>query len=1068
MLGVIVRIDGHDPVAGAPVTLRAASHDDMRVCHLDGQDWWPVIAKLPTLRYDLFDGSFGGGITAPSSSLTIGIEPWPALPRYMLADARFRLWTGEVGAAWTSWTLRFDGRVTAQPQSADGRADIAFAVDDRWLDGPLLAAYAGTTGAEGPASLKGQVKPLAIGAPRYVAGTLVDVAGSVFQLSNGPINDVPAALERLARYGASAGDYPGHAALVAAAIPAGRWATAKAAGLARFGAPPTGKVSFLVQGDAGGADGWIRRPGRIVARLATLSGGAGRIDAASLAALDAARPYNLSLNLTAQTTARDTIQRVAASVNAVAGVSWLGKLFVAPVGLGAPALTLAADGSALPPVASVTQVPGAAPWWRLAIGAERTETVHQLGDVAFYGALIDLGAYDPGRTYREGNIVQYQGSSWVYINPVATAGNAPPTLPTESNAWWRVLARAGVDGADGADGTAGAPGANGVDGATLYTWVAYADTPDGSVNFTLGAPGARGFQGTAINRTTASESINPADYAWAPYRGPALFGLVARGNCVVGPDYALKNGGAAAWDSDVYSDVTWTGGCQLSFRAGQTNAQIMMGINTDPATNADYVSIDHAFFLADDGHWEIWEDGAYVIGATGTVYATTTVFQIIYDGRRVTYLTDGIPVRVVPVAAGRAFYLDSSFAYPGARIDRISWSAMGAAGGDGVDGVDGTNGLPGPPGTDGTTLYTWIAYANAADGSVDFTIGGSAGRAYIGIANNRTTATEGTDPAAYTWSLIRGTDGVPGTPGADGSPTYTWFAYADAADGSANFTTGSPDGRLYIGIAPNKPTPGESSNPADYAWTRLRGADGATGAPGANALSVAIAPPTTTIGCDAAGIPRDNQFPRSAAVAVISGTLNVTNSSVFHMSATGCYATLSGSGVVTVTGITDETAYVDVTAEYGGGAATQRFTLSKVRDATPNQAKRYTGGPATVSATTYGSSNFGPAEIIVGPNGTISASVLVAWSAGTATNMAAKVQYREKGTSTWIDLGAEQIGEPSSAGTAGEPGNDGQVSTTRSASGPAELKVYEFQLQVRKHAGADKSVTVTLFCSWAP
>jgi hypothetical protein len=132
MLGAVILIEGYDSVAGAPVSLYAGSHDDADVCHLNGWTWWPAIAKLPTLRYDLFDGAFAGQIAAPSSSLTLRTEPWPNFGRYQLADARLRLWTGEVGAAWATWTLRFDGRLTGQPTLQDGVADVAFAVDDRW------------------------------------------------------------------------------------------------------------------------------------------------------------------------------------------------------------------------------------------------------------------------------------------------------------------------------------------------------------------------------------------------------------------------------------------------------------------------------------------------------------------------------------------------------------------------------------------------------------------------------------------------------------------------------------------------------------------------------------------------------------------------------------------------------------------------------------------------------------------------------------------------------------------------------------------------------------------------
>lgn len=519
MLAVLIQIDGWDPASGAAVTLRAGNHDDPALCHLDGQIWWPAISKAPTLRYDLFDGAFGGSITTPSASLTLQAEPWPNLGRYMLADARLRLWTAEFGATWSGFTLRFDGRVTDQPKLSDGQAQIGFAVDDRWLDQPLLATYAGTTGAEGPAAMKGQAKPLALGAPRYVAGKLVDPTNSVFHVSAyGAIEGVTAALERLARYGAAAANYASHAALVGATIAAGTWATCLAEGKVRFGAPPTGQVSFLVQGDKAGTDGWARKPGQLIRRLALLSGGTGKIDDASLNALDMARPYNLSLYLEEQTTARDLIQRLAASVNAVAGVSWLGKLFVAPVAIGATALTLAADGSALPPVSKVEQLEQAAPFKKLALTAERTWQVHALADIAFTATLIDMGAFAAGTTYREGNIIQDQGSSWLYINPAPTTGNAPPALPTTENGYWRVLARAGEVGETGPQGPSGIPGAPGANGQTSYTHIAYADSADGSTNFTTGPAGGHLYIGI-YQDFTAGGSGSYGAYYWSRWRG---------------------------------------------------------------------------------------------------------------------------------------------------------------------------------------------------------------------------------------------------------------------------------------------------------------------------------------------------------------------------------------------------------------------------------------------------------------------------------------------------------------------------------------------------------------------
>jgi hypothetical protein len=481
MPAFLVQIDGYDPAAGAPVTLRGSSVDDERVCHLGDQIWWPGIAKLPSLRYDLVDGGFSGRIDAPASSLRLAVEglgPTAAnLPRYALADARVRLWSGQIGAAWGSYTLRFDGRAMAQARVADGLAELPIAVDDRWLDTPLLSLYAGTTGAEGEAALKGSPKPLSIGAPRFVPGKLIDTVNNVYQLSSyGQIEAVEVAFERLLRFGSSVGDFASYAALVAASIPAGRWATSLAAGLVRHGAPPVsgGRFAYHVRGDKAGPDGWVRLPGAVIKRLALLAGGSGRINEASVDALDAARPWPISIHLAEQVTARELIQRVAASVNAVAGVSWTSQLFVAPIGFSAPSLALDAGGASLPPVARVEQIEIDSPFHRLGIETEVTHDVHALSDVAFTSVLVERGDYQAGETYREGHIVQQQGSSWLYVNPTPASGNAPPMLPTESNAYWRVLARAGQNGAPGAPGAPGDPGAPGAPGQaapqTMFQW----------------------------------------------------------------------------------------------------------------------------------------------------------------------------------------------------------------------------------------------------------------------------------------------------------------------------------------------------------------------------------------------------------------------------------------------------------------------------------------------------------------------------------------------------------------------------------------------------------------------
>ena len=151
------------------------------------------------------------------------------------------------------------------------------------------------------------------------------------------------------------------------------------------------------------------------------------------------------------------------------------------------------------------------------------------------------------------------------------------------------------------------------------------------------------------------------------------------------------------------------------------------------------------------------------------------------------------------------------------------WLLQVEKGEDGKDGGQGPQGVPGPAGADGKTLYTWIRYADDAQG------GGISnnptGKAYIGFAYNKETATESNAPSDYTWSDIKGEDGIPGAAGADGKTYYTWVAYSDNADGTGMYQQ-PKDTTKYIGIAVNKETATESNNPSDYTWSKFKGEDG--------------------------------------------------------------------------------------------------------------------------------------------------------------------------------------------------------------------------------------------------
>jgi hypothetical protein len=70
--------------------------------------------------------------------------------------------------------------------------------------------------------------------------------------------------------------------------------------------------------------------------------------------------------------------------------------------------------------------------------------------------------------------------------------------------------------------------------------------------------------------------------------------------------------------------------------ASQTNGAIMFGLNSDPTTNANFTSIDYAWYLNASGTLEIYENGTGTGVGYGS-YTTSTVLSITYDGSTITY-----------------------------------------------------------------------------------------------------------------------------------------------------------------------------------------------------------------------------------------------------------------------------------------------------------------------------------------------------------------------------------------------------------------------------------------------
>ena len=132
--------------------------------------------------------------------------------------------------------------------------------------------------------------------------------------------------------------------------------------------------------------------------------------------------------------------------------------------------------------------------------------------------------------------------------------------------------------------------------------------------------------------------------------------------------------------------------------------------------------------------------------------------------------------------------------------------------------------IKGSDGKNGTTFYTWIKYADTPTSGMSDS---PDGKAYIGLAYNKTSQTESNTYSDYAWSLIKGAAGAAGK---DGATYYTWIKYAD--DASGKNMSDDPTDKEYIGIAYNKTTSTESTTASDYTWSLFKGSDGVNGTNG--------------------------------------------------------------------------------------------------------------------------------------------------------------------------------------------------------------------------------------------
>lgn len=185
-----------------------------------------------------------------------------------------------------------------------------------------------------------------------------------------------------------------------------------------------------------------------------------------------------------------------------------------------------------------------------------------------------------------------------------------------------------------------------------------------AANFTTQRGAAEGVIviATLTDGVTISDRISIVKVQTGASGAASPLTLIANGaaGIVFGPNSAGKSGGTNNnWgDGGCYSSENHVNGVFVSAKAANLTNNAMFGLNSDPTTDASYISIDYAFYF-NASTLSIRESGVHIL--TCGAYTTSTVASITYDGQNVRYYMDGVLQRTVARAIGAALSFDSAF-----------------------------------------------------------------------------------------------------------------------------------------------------------------------------------------------------------------------------------------------------------------------------------------------------------------------------------------------------------------------------------------------------------------------
>ncbi len=402
----------------------------------------------------------------------------------------------------------------------------------------------------------------------------------------------------------------------------------------------------------------------------------------------------------------------------------------------------------------------------------------------------------------------------------------------------------GIQGIQGVDGRQGIPGPKGADGKTQYTHIAYANSADGSKDFST-SDSNRTYIGMYVD-FNINDSTTPSDYSWT---------------LVKGADGTQGTPGKPGTDGKTpYFHTAWSYSADGTDGFTTVYPNLNLGDNTKTFVGAEYelsnirgsIRIDPATQKTQDGDFyhltvkaprDNYDWFRFYLRPNSTMPNMTKVaikpntkytFSVLLKGtgQHTIYAYQNwtapntpwtLQINLTSEWKIYTFTVTSSNVIPDRDVQFFIRSNNGTE-----------INLKYPKVEEGSTATPYMQSASEVT-TADYP-------SYIGQYTDFAQA-DSTNPSAYTWSLIRGNDGergpqglkgdpgatgIPGQPGADGKTSYLHIAYATNSTGTAGFDVSNATGKTYIGQYTDF-TSADSTDPSKYTWSLIKGDKGDKG-----------------------------------------------------------------------------------------------------------------------------------------------------------------------------------------------------------------------------------------------